>query len=58
MGNLRDRAIVFWSKKTNGFTERKFKLSDQRELQMGKESILAKTLKWSQKITGEIQSAD
>jgi hypothetical protein len=29
MGKPRDRAIVFWSK-TNGFTERKFKLSDPK----------------------------
>jgi hypothetical protein len=58
--NLRDRAIVFWSKKTNGFTERKFKLSDQKGTSNGQGIDFSKDFKVinSQKITGEIQSAD
>jgi hypothetical protein len=44
--NLRDRAIVFWSKKRMVLQKENLNYQIQRELQMGKESILAKTLKW------------
>jgi hypothetical protein len=44
-GKTLETEQLYFDQKTNGFTERKFKLSDQRELPMGKESILAKTLK-------------
>jgi hypothetical protein len=47
-------------KKTNGFTERKFKLSDPKGTSNGQGIDFSKDFKVinSQKITGEIQSAD
>jgi hypothetical protein len=35
-GKTLETEQLYFDQKKNGFTERKFKLSDQRELQMGK----------------------